>query len=503
MDDRLPSLRDLFTALPGSVARARSLAALLDEVADIQWQHPVWWALVGGTAVFERYGAPVPFEQPWVWAKSADHGARIDTFMGRERAAPGDDHARIARAVVRARAALDAIAAVHGTLPGQPLQCHVRRTGGWLERPSLTDTDQVAFLTESGAFLGRVTPGREAELALQLLRGRLPRVDPWSRAPTHAAVAVSLVPAPLGLARHIHRQTWSRAGGPWLGIADAPPYEVASTCHVVLDGHGHGVVSAELFRRIDALAPLQRQLVHTLAQAQVTTTPRFETHAWRDIQPMGVASAVIHERIPFAEAAYALGRTMALVYMNDAERRRARYTPTFLIPVAPRSADEDPVRRRRRVLYGLAAVRMHQGEFEPFDRFRARLRRMIARVMDGQDVLIRLMQAAVRVPTPRLMKQRYLGGYTRPNRWSPANLVLAGRGMLSCMRFTGQEFLDQPIVAASSPSLGVAAHDPRGSTILTLVQQRGFCTATVTGSGLAASQAGAQRVLDIWRHQLA
>ena len=231
----------------------------------------------------------------------------------------------------------------------------------------------------------------------------------------------------------------------------------------------------------------------------------------RHIHRTGVASALIQGRLPFAAAAYAFGRAVAHIYQNEAERNRARYSPTFQVPIAPRivpgngamgqGGADDVARRRRRVVHGLMALHMSGGEFESFDSFRARLPALIEREMAGQGVLTRLMQAAARAPVPTTVRRRYLAAPARPSLWTPPTEILAGRGDLSSLRFGGGECPTHPIVAVSSPPLESSPRDPRGGVVLTLVHHDGFATATASGTGLAATHRGAERILAEWLEQ--
>ena len=527
--------------------RHRELRALLDDIADIPWWHPAWWSVISGAALFEGYGAAVATGELHALYLSADGSPRIDTFMGRKaKNLPLAIHQRIARAVLWARAAVDTLEALDGALPRQPLHRCVTRERGWLRRRAIPDPRQVAFLTGNGAYLARVTPGDELALARALAEVMLPQASPRGASsaapplipprlvaidrdatePTPTAVAVSLLDAPRDLARHIHRQVWTRGGGPWLGVGSAPPYEITTTCHLVTDGYGHWLVTDDLLRRVDALAGLENDIIRELARSPGLCDPVDTTYQWRHICPAGVADAMIPGRIRFVQAAYTFGRALTRLYRSDQERARALYSPTFQVPIAPHApgrngaageagfngqntglysspeAGHNGERRRRRVVQGLMALRIQDGEFESFDAFRARLPAVLEREKHSAGILTRLALAAARIPIPDRLRQRYLGAPARPSRWTSLAEVLAGRGVLSCMRFSNRKSPTEPFYAAAAPPLQISPHDRRGAAVLTLMHHRGFVTATVTGTGLAATHDGAEQILRVWLEEL-
>lgn len=509
-------------------SRHRKMRALLDDIAEIPWWHPAWWSIVGLAAIFECYGPEVAAEEVHAIYLSADGSPRIDAFMGRKARNPSlDSRRRIARAVIWARSAVDTLDALDGTLPRQPLHRCVARDRGWLRRRTIADSRRVAFLTPNGAYLARITPGCEPGLAHALAQvigpgqpsptppawtpPALTPIDVTSSQPTPAAVAVSLLDVPLDLARHIHRQVWTRGGGPWLGVGTAPPYEITTTCHLVTDGYGHWLVTDGFLRRVDALADLENRIV---AQLEPGPALRHGSHEWRDVFPTGIADTMVEGRVRFAEAAYTFGRTMARLYQNDAERARAPYSPTFQVPIAPDGPEIDPGirggpggqpdhdRRQRRVVLGLMALRRQNGELESFEAFRDRLPVLLEREKRRAGVLTRLALAAARIPVPDRLRQHYLGAPVRPKRWSSLSEVLAGRGVLSCMRLGKDELPTEPFYAAPGPPLQIAPHDPRGATVLTLMHYDDFATVTTSGTGLAATHDGAEHILQVWLEEL-
>src|SRR6476646_370861 len=95
--------------------RGAELARLLDEVADVDWRNPLWWALVGSAAAAEPLAGAAS-----VYLAS-DGEPSADTFMAFPH--PRTDRAAgaIAEAIALAHAAAAAIARLDGELPEQPL----------------------------------------------------------------------------------------------------------------------------------------------------------------------------------------------------------------------------------------------------------------------------------------------------------------------------------------------------------------------------------------------
>src|SRR5262249_57209971 len=92
------------------------------------------------------------------------------------------------------------------------------------------------------------------------------------------------------------------------------------------------------------------------------------------------------------------------------------FSPTFQIPIAPGGWD-DPERRRRRVLFALASLRLVDDERpEPFDAFARRLEAIAAREAEGKGVLTRILRATTQAPLPARLRRRPLPppGRTHP-----------------------------------------------------------------------------------------
>jgi len=489
------------------------LAGLVGEVAEPNWLHPSWWSLVGAAGFVERFTrrAPVAVEELYSTYLAADGGPHIDTFMARPVAAGAlaaspSAAASPAVAVARARAARAALLQVDSELGGAGFDCHfdchVVWNRGWLAtKPLEGGLRHVAFVTTRGTYAADLEQGDEAlERGLaEVLAGRPPgaslrAVDPSSSAPTPAVFAVHLEEVPLPIARHVHRQAWTRGGGPWLGVARSGALEVASTCHLAADGYAHACLADSLFER---LAAHSQRDAESRARSDAPPT-------WRQVEPLGIAWHTLSTAPTFPACAYAFGRALEKFHrsdLTDGVRRRARHSPTFQIPVAP-GVDETRARRLRRMLHGLLAVRMSDGEFESFEEFRARLRPALARDMAGEGLLTRLLQFTLATPMPDRLRRWALAARALPSAWLPPVAVLGGRGRLSSIRFAEDHAPSGPLIAASAPALGAARRDPAGGSVLTLIHGRDGITATLAGSGLAGDADGARRLLDAWRDLL-
>lgn len=493
------------------------LAGLVEEVAHPGWLHPAWWSLVGAAGLVERFARrpAVPVEELYTTYLAADGGPHIDTFMARPGAtgmppaatgvSPAATGVSPAAAVLRARAARAALEQTDARLGGAGLGCHVLWDRGWLAtRPLAGGARHVAFVTPVGVFLADLDQedsALERGLAL-ILAGRSPgasliAVDPRSSAPTPAVLAVHLAEVPLPIARHLHRQAWSRGGGPWLGVGRCGALEVASTCHLAADGYAHACLADLYFER---MASHSDDCSESCAVASAIPTGQ-------QVEPLGIAWDTLSRVPTFPACAYAFGRALEKFHRSSlpaARRRRARHSPTFQVPVAPGDGSDSgsQTRRLRRVLHGLVAVRITDGEFEPFDEFRARLRPALARDMAGDGLLTRLLQFTLRSPMPDRLRRWALAARGLPSAWLPPVAVLGGRGRLSSIRFAEDHAPRGPLIAASAPALGATRRDPAGGSVLTLIHGRDGVTATVAGSGLAGDSEGARRLLDVWRDQL-
>jgi hypothetical protein len=500
----------------------RELRALLDDVAEIDWRHPAWWGLTFGTTLLGAYARAAQTEVPhlelYTRYLSAQDSPRSDTFMGRQAdRPPGGAAARLARAVLRARAATDALALLRNQFPGQPLDCTLERDAGWLEKRALpAGLRTVAFVLPHDVYLADLAPGSEARLCAALARavlGLSPRSDsPLIRLATRsgtatpAPVAVALGNADLAAAWHLHRRAWTRGGGPWLGLGDASPLELVTTCHLGVDGYGHARLATEIFAHLDQTQAGEDERLRQAARAELgAAEPCLDPAASVRSEPVGFAGRVLdgHD-VGFPESAYAFGRTLERLYrahLSTQERSTARFSPTFQVPIAPGRRRDDQ-RRRGRILHGLMSLRMDRGQCEPFADFRARLPTLLGREAAAEGILTRVLSAAASAPLPRQVQRRLLSSSGLPRPWLPPVEVLAGRGGLSSLRFLPGEVPPAPLFAASTPALGASPRDPLGSVVLTLVYHDGARTASLAGTGLAQTTAGAETFLDVWQAEL-
>ena len=462
------------------IRKARELSALLDEVGDINWSHPAWWAVVGGTLLLERVGRTLPDDELYAEYLAANGGPDADTFMAREATGAAGPAERIARAVARARAALSALARLEGQLPGQRLGCALRWERGWLRRQELPAAPSVAVVAEDRVLLLDVTDAEEAARALaRALAGETTPgcllVDRRSNAPTPTAVAVALGDFPLARVRHLHRLAWTRGGGPWLGVGDAPPHAAVSTCHLAVDGYGHALLADAILGA--PLGPPPASL--PLPGADLSRPPADPAAL-----PVSFAGAVVPGNPRFSAIAWAFGRALRRLHPP---RDGARFGPAFQFALAPGERD-DPERRARRLLHGLLSVRTG----ESFDAFRTRVPAIVAREAAAGGVLTRVLRAVTGVPLPDAVRRRLLATRhgTRPR--LPPGRVLGGLGDLSVLRFAAGE--------APAPALYAASTAP--GVVLCLVHHDGCLTATACTPASFTDDATLARLLEDWRTDL-
>lgn len=488
-------------------ASMRELRALLDEVAVIDWRHPAWWATVAATAAFERLPARARgLEAGYL---TSDGGPHSDTFMGTPRAVT-DAAQAVAAAVAQARAACEVLAALDGTLPDQPLLCQLDHRGSLARRRPLGRPRRVVFATPSGAFVATLAPdpATDGALVYELAQActstpraprRLAHVDPRGDQPLDAAITASLLLEEAATARHAHRRGWNAGGGPWLGLARSVELALVTTSHTVVDGYGHALIARAVLE-----APVPDTLI-AIARRELGHAALEPAPALAQALPLGISVCELADRPRFNEMLYATAWALERVYRRDLspqQRRRARFTPTLQIPVAPGAAD-DPRRRRRRVAPGLIALRMRDGELEDPLALRARLGALIVREAACAGALGRLREAALRLPLPSSIKRRSLRAGAVPHPLAPPIEVLAGRGCLSSLGFPASEMPELPLYAVSAPALGSSVADPRGGSVITVVQGAGGSAIAVSGTGLAGTEAGAQALLREWRRGLA
>jgi hypothetical protein len=486
--------------------RGAELARLLDEVADVDWRNPLWWALVGSAAAAEPRGAGVADYL------ASDGEPSADTFMAFPAAAPAAAPglaSAIAEAVVAAHAAAAALGALDGELPEQPLRRRVECDAAGARAVPCPDPRQVVFVAGDRSWLARIgeRPADDATLAAALARAIAGQPSPLlfpqaaDGPPPPAAIAAIIGDETPATARHAHRRAWSTRGGPWLGVSRAPDDQLAivSTCHMIVDGYGHAWLATRIAAAI--AAPEARAAARALAAAAAAIVDGAAAPALvapPGAEPLGIAWRRVGPLPRFGALGHALGR----VLWEDAGRPGVRCSPTFQVPIAP-GAPDDPGRYRRRVVPALLSVRFPDGAPEPIATFAARAKATIAREAAGTGLMARLAAAARAVPAPLAWKRRAVGGSARPSLFAPAARVLGGRACLSLLR-AGPELAGAPaLVAVSSPALLPSRKDPHGSCVVTVVDGAGGSTVTVCGAGSTGTPEGAADLLDRWLARVA
>ena len=478
---------------------ARELRALVEELAPVDWRDPAWWAVIGGAAAIEGL-APRRLHGDHAYVVSGGEPA-ADTFIGWPAPGAPDLAGAIADAIALAHAARAALAALDGTLPGQPLARVLRdRKDG--ARPVPADLADVVFAVGDVRLLATLSAAAADDVAVAeaLARAVVARAPGQAdavaaRAPT-AAIAVVIGDHAPATARHLHRRAWTDAGGPWLGVGRAGPLAIASTCHMVVDGYGHALIAARIAAATAARDDAHRRLARTAAAIVGDAAPIPALPPLAGAAPLGVAWRALPAPVPRLPAlAHALGR----VLHADAGDPAASMSPVFQVPVAP-GAKDDPLRWRRRVVHALLSVRFTDGVPEPLDVFATRARAAIAREAAGDGLASRLLAATAAAPVPLGLKRRRMVGARAPWLRGPIE-ALAGRCALSVMRLQPADVpgAPPPMIAVSAPGQALAPDDPRATSVITVIAgPGGDAIATLAGSGAAATPAGAAALLDRW-----
>ncbi len=465
--------------------RAVTLQRELAAIAEVD---PRWWALAAGVALIE------PWAPPEVYL-ACDAEPDADTLMATPRASQGVGdpvEEAIAEAIDRAKAAQLALRELDGELPDQPLAVTVDRAGGGTVRPSSLEV--AAFAVGDGCVVGRIDDVRLPDRLRAAVRGERAARESWGSAAEVPFVCVALGEEPLATARHGHRRGWLEGmnGGPWLGLsrsAGAPGLDVVSTCHLVVDGYGHARLSARL-AELGAELRARRGRAGTGSPSPAASAVLPPLAPVAGALPLTIAWRRLERPAPRAiPLAYQLGR---LLHRNAGDRR-ARFSPTFQLPVA-RGKKDDPLRLRRRIVAATASVRFDAGEPEPFEVFEERLRQIIAREAMARGLVSRLLAAARAVPVPVAWKRRsisakraaWLDGFAE---------VIGGRAMLSRIAL---DVPLPPLCAASSPARMATPEDPAGGCVITIVEGKGGGPGVIAiaGSGFIGSQPQAQALLD-------
>jgi hypothetical protein len=417
---------------PDLLRRAGAVHRDIAQIADIAGD-PRWWLLAAAAAV------PWPARAGYLASDGEPAG---DTFIGFP-TLPLDAHAL-------ADAARQAIRALDGTLPGQPLAVSLERDilGA---RPVPSDLSTVAFIEA-----GRV------------------RIE-GDGVPF---VAICVDDEPIETARHGHRRAWRSGHGPWLGIGRAGGLTIISTCHMVVDGYGHAQIAEAILARASA------------GKAVATPATPLST----DVASAPVAAGSIPLDVHWRELASPAPRLLELAYRLGIALHRlagdptAKFSPTFQIPVAPGSPD-DPDRLKRRVIPAIVSVRFSDGKPESFDAFAAKAKDILAREAAGDGLTTRLYTAAQSIPVPTRWKRSQLGA-ERGGWWGNVAEVLGGRVCLTKLRMA-----DAPAVAVSSAAHLATERDPIGGSVISVVDAGGRSIVTICGTGLAAAPALLDEIL--------
>jgi len=498
--------------------RGRRFRNELDAVADVNWLHPAWPAVAWGSAFLQRSdGATLDAMQTY---RSANGGPHSDTFMAQPRNLSGTMTLRVARAVMGAIVAVEQLGLLQPRLRGQILQSCLQWERGWLNPSPLEtrETKNAVFITPRGCFLGRVE-GSQAEiigLALCQLLAKGARPSPEVLQPidaghlkaVRAAIAVSLFQQSAPECRHLHRFGWSRGGGPWLGLGETSDWQLVSTCHRSIEGFGHALLTQQILARVADRAPglgatLENQLKTPLPSRldPVPSLPFPEPS-------LGLATRFLPQSAGrFIHQAYATGRALQIFYRDRGratapDNHRDRFSPTFHVPVAPIAADGQ-LQRDSLIRHGLLSVRLIGGHYESLEDFQFRLDDWLSQERRGEGLLTRLAIANCRAKLPLSIKLLLLRSRRSPTPLFPPVEVLGGRGRLSTMRFSSADAPSPPLYAVAAPALFPTSKDPRGSQALTLIHHENGCTATLVGSGLSGTSAGAEEFLDLWLKELA
>ncbi len=434
------------------------LATLRAELAALGVERdPRCLALAVAIATLEARGAADGY-------LASDAGPASDTLMAWEAAPPPPGlAAACADAVARAVAARDALRALDGALPGQPLAVHVARTpdahvvGNPLTHAAFVIGRQIAVAPLDGDRATLVA----ALVALAADRWVAPLAPPGAAPPALVAwVSDGAWPD----ARHSHRAAWTAAGGPWLGIARAGSRVVLSTTHFVVDGYGHAWLAATVAATLATAAPIAPADGRGVPPAEVALPVVPLALAVRTLDGAGVGAGRL---------AYALGAALL------ARDPRARWSPSIQVPVAAGVGDTSAPHR---VTPALVRVARAGDRLESYDVFASRYRAAVARERAQAGLVSRVLAAAHALPMPRAWKRGVAGAPVRPRWLAPITELLAGRAGASVLRLPAA-WAAPGLIAASSPAVGASAADPRGAWLATVVQGGAQAVLTVGGTG--------------------
>ena len=440
----------------------RRTSELHGEIAAIAEVPTAWWLIAGGAAAVEPM-------RPRTSYVISDAAPAADTFMA-TRAWPSGDPIR--DAIARAYAARAAIRSLDGKLPDQPLAVTIRRENGAGARAETSKLDVAAFAHGDRVVVARLD-GDDSALARRIANGASQRDLPTP------FVCISIGDEPLATARHGHRRAWQDGAGPWLGLSRAGDLAVVSTCHLAVDGYGHAWLTSRI---------AEEHAPHYARTPQGPVIDNAPLPVTDEAIPLGIAWRRLHAPGPRAlPLAYALGK----VLHRAAENPRARFSPTFQIPVA-RGPKTDPLRVRRRVAPSVLSLRFSGGTPEPYAAFEARAKDVLAREAAGHGLVARLLSAAEAAPLSLAWKRAALST-GRPKWLERVAEVLGGRACLSRIKV---DFPLPPTCAVSSPALLASDDDPLGACVVTVIDDGVHAAITICGSGLAGTAARADALID-------
>ena len=225
---------------------ARRTSTLHQELSAIASVDVRWWLFAGGAAAAEPWRARVGYVL-------SDAEPSADTFIGQCSLVPADP---VRDAIARAHAARLAIRDLDGHLPDQRLAVTLHRdpARGAATLPSALEV--AAFAIGDRCVIAPLAGDVADETALAASLSRALAAGPGdavvTRFPSDGTplaapfVTISIGDEPIATARHGHRRGWIGNTGPWLGLGRTGELAVVSTCHMVLDGYGHTLLTSRI-----------------------------------------------------------------------------------------------------------------------------------------------------------------------------------------------------------------------------------------------------------------
>lgn len=508
----------------------------LSEVVDPG--DPRGWLLSGVAALGSSLSASLAaaFPSRSIPYMISDAAPRQDTFMGYALPPPPDRASALVEAVLSAYAARQAVRALDGELPEQPLATTLDRRGAARSEPN--DLRHAAFLLDGQVRLADLGPEPAAPgLDGPALAARLAALVRALAAPSGSLLRRPSASSPVPFAcicideelraylRHSARHAWVDSRGPWLGLGRAGELRAVATSHFAVDGYGHAWLTAaiaeasaglghryrepllaELLSLAAVPAPsassasrtLRSTLRSTLSPPLLGPPPGRAPRVWPALgdgelpAPLGIATRTLPSPSPrITPLAYRFGQLLA----RALPATPGAPPPTVFIPIAPGDRS-DPLRVRRRVSAVVVSVRPSDSDParpEPYPQFAARAAAAFAAEASGQGIHGVLHRAAASLPLPLRWKRELIGNY-RPRWLGALPAALGGRACLSSIRMSERRL--PPLVAVSCPVLLPTALDPIGGCVVTILDDGHQATITASGAGLAGTDAAAAALLD-------